>query len=177
MCAKSFKAKNVGYQCNLYAEWNRCVLNVCLNNCSVRFVSITWFVSIAFAISCWTGINAFSFNGLYADCSFSWSLFDVKCSDSYLLHHLCSKWEVGYRHVVGKDIDLQTMLIFRIGVTRAFFSGTGSMPLSNDVLISLVSAGICADDVFFIISVGRGSKEHVVDSLDMIIFPCIFISK
>ena len=40
------------------------------------------------------------------------------------------------------------------------------MPLSNDVLMSLVSAGICADDVFFIILVGRGSKEHVVDLLD-----------
>ena len=44
------------------------------------------------------------------------------------------------------------------------------MPLSNDVLMSLVSAGICADDVFFIILVGRGSKEHVVDLLDLI-FP------
>ena len=45
------------------------------------------------------------------------------------------------------------------------------MPLSNDVLMSLVSAGICADDVFIIILVGRGSKEHVVDLLDLIIFP------
>ena len=43
------------------------------------------------------------------------------------------------------------------------------MPLSNDVLMSLVNAGICADDVFFIISVSRGSKEHVVDLLDLII--------
>ena len=34
-----------------------------------------------------------------------------------------------------------------------------------------MSAAICADDVFFIISVGRGSKEHVVDLLDLIIFP------
>ena len=44
------------------------------------------------------------------------------------------------------------------------------MPLSNDVLMSLVSAGIFADHVFFIISVGRGSKEHVVDLLELIIF-------
>ena len=29
---------------------------------------------------------------------------------SYLLHHLCSKWEVGYRPVVGKDVNVQTML-------------------------------------------------------------------
>ena len=45
------------------------------------------------------------------------------------------------------------------------------MPISNDVLMGLVSAEICADDVFFVILVGRGSKEHVVDLLDLIIFP------
>ena len=46
------------------------------------------------------------------------------------------------------------------------------MPLSNDVWMSSVSAGICAD-VFFTSAVGRGSKEYmyVVGLVDLIIFP------
>ena len=46
MCAKSFsnviknKVKNMGRQCNLYADWNWCFFNVCLKDWSVRIVLV-----------------------------------------------------------------------------------------------------------------------------------------
>ena len=33
-----FIDSDVGDQCSLYANWNRCVFNVCLKDCSVRIV-------------------------------------------------------------------------------------------------------------------------------------------
>ena len=44
MCAKSFdillktRLKTWANQSNLYADWNRCVFNVCLKDCSVGIV-------------------------------------------------------------------------------------------------------------------------------------------